>query len=553
MIENIRKYSGLMIVIFVILFISFFFMDTGSRPALGGGGTALRIDGRSYSYQEVERLGANAYRLTGSLAQVGDFSLYQFLTAMVGDATSAEQASDNFFVSRMLLREARDEFGLHPSDDDVSTFIRTMRAFAGPDGAFDNQAYRNFVENYLGRQGMTESDLRDLAEDILVSRRLGDVIGAGLGVDRDVVAANMALDNQQITAISAKLTIDAYEARIDPTEDEVREYWEIIQDSFKTPLRRQFTYILADPQLPELPDEEPADEEPADGDEEAREAARLEREAKRAAAAAEIAEERRRKQLEADAAVDDFLHQLEQRKGAEFEELAAEQGWEVHATGMFAASEPPAELDLELRATTRGGRAADELFAMSLTSDPFSRISDAIPVEGNRWVVARLDEEEPPRTKTFEEARDEAREQYIREKATEAMRTAGEEVIAKINEALAAGTPFAEAAREAGLSEVREIEDVTRFHRPEGESEPQNLFEAARGAEPGSVMDLIVEDGRAFVVYVAKREVVRDENFADRLDAEVRSRTAQNETIAFMSWLNDRMAAANIDAPGRRF
>lgn len=553
MIENIRKYSGLMIVIFVILFISFFFMDTGSRPNLGGGGTALRIDGRSYSHQEVERLGSNAYRITGSLAQVGDFSLYQFLTVMVGDAKSQEEAADNFFVSRMLLREARDEFGVHPSTEDVSTLIRTMRAFAGPDGAFDQAVYRTFVENYLGRQGMTESDLRELAADILVSRRLGDVIGAGLGVDRDVVAASMALDNQQITAIAAKLTIEPFEAQIDPSEEEVRNYWEIIQDSFMTPVRRQFTYVVVEPNLPELPPEEPADEEPVEGDEEAQEAARQEREEKRVAAAAEIAEERRRKQLEVDAAVDDFLFQLEQQQGRDFETLAAEQGWEVRTTDMFAASEPPPELDVELRATTRGGRAVDELFAMSVTADPFSRISDAVPVEGNRWVVARLDEEEPPRAKSFDEAREEAREQFISEQATAAMRTAGEEAIEAINKALAEGTPFADAAREAGLTEIREIEDATRVYRPEGENEPQNLFEAARGVEPGTVAELIVENNRAFVLFVAKREVVREENLAARIDSEVQTRINQNETIAFMSWLNDRTASANVEALGRSF
>lgn len=554
MIENIRKYSGLMIVVFVILFISFFLMDTGSRPSLGGGGTALRIDGRSYSQQDLQRHGDNAFRLLSSLAgqraSQGDFSLYQFLSTMTGAAQTEEEAALNFFTSRMLLREAQEEYGVYPSDANVEEYLRSMPLFAGPDGAFNPAAFRNFVDSSLGRLGMTERDLRSIVSDILVSDRLSNIVGAGLGVDREAIAANKALENQQITAILAKIPLDPYEAAIEPTEEEIKGYWELIQDSFTTPVRRKFTYIIASPAVIEDPvlEEELPDLSATNLD--ALEAARQEREEAHAAELAKTADARREAQAATAAAVDDFLLNLEGGKPAEFEEIARDAGWEPVTTEFFSVAEPPAELDIPLRDTSGGGRAVAELFGIKRTTDPFSSVSDALPIGESAWLVARIDDEEPSRTKTYAEARDEARAQYIDEKAAEALKAAGEAAIASINEALAAGTPFADAARAADLGDIKEVENVTRFYRPEGETEPQNLFQAASNVDPGSLADLIVESDRAFILYVAKRELVRDENAAASLEAEVANTKTRMQTVAYDAWIRNLIENAKVERVG---
>ncbi len=544
MIENIRKYSGLMIVIFVVLFISFFFMDTGSMRALGGGGTAIKIDGRSYSAKEVERLGSSSMQLLGGLAGGANFELLMFQQAMVGNPRSESEAVENFFVSRMILRQARDEFGIYPGEDEISSYIRGLPLFAGPDGGFDAQSYREFVQNRLGRFGMTEEDVRDLVADFLVSRQLERVIGSGLAASREATAAQMALDNQQIDVQLGHLAIDPYQEKIEPTEEEIREYWETIQDSFTTEEKRSFSYVIVTPELPELPEAGPP---AAEDEDEAARAAREEREQERA----RIAEERRKKQLEISGRVDDFLVRIEEEEDATFESLAAEYGWEVGKTPLFPASEPPAELDVSLRNSTRASRAVEELFALQETSDPFSNLSDALAVGENEWLVARLQEVEPSRVKTFEEARDEARAQYIAEKALEDLKAAGEEAIATIREAMEAGATFADAAKEAGLEGVHEVEDLTRFYRPQAENEPQNLFEAARTVEPGTLAELIVEPDRVFILHVGDREVVREPNQAERIDAMVGSAEAGLRTYAYMAWLGSRLEAANVESAYR--
>ena len=78
--------------------------------------------------------------------------------------------------------------------------------------------------------------------------------------------------------------------------------------------------------------------------------------------------------------VDDFSFELEENEGNGFEELAAENKWEVVTTELFAQSTPPKDLDVDLRASSRGGKAVDELFRIEITSDPVSKISQPIAI-----------------------------------------------------------------------------------------------------------------------------------------------------------------------------
>ena len=551
MIENIRKYTGLMIVVFVILFISFFFLDSRSVRNMSSGRAMLKIAGRTYDDKEYHSLGAGAFELTRNLASSGDIGLYQFLMGLSTGATSQEDAAEKFFVGRMILRQAKEEFGVYPGDGEISAYLKTLRLFAGPDGKFSAENYRNFIEKGMGRLGMTEKDLRELASDVLASKKINAIVGSGLGVDRDAVAKNLALENQQITGELARLELSPFEEKIQPTEEEIKKYWETISDSFTTEPSRKFTYIVATPGLPaEAKAEEAAASDSiaaAAASDEVKKAAATKKEAAKAKRAAEFAETRRKKQLELDSLVDDFLFKLEEQKGTGFEELAKANGWEVKTTELFARGAAPKDLDINLRSSSRGGKAVDQLFLIQETADPFSKISEAIAIGENQWIVARIDGEEKSRPKTYEEARADARAQYISEKATEAMKTAANEAATKIKTSLATGKSFAEAAKEAGIPETKSFTAITSTYRPDGATEPQNLFAASRNIDPGTIADVITESERTFILHVAKREVVKAADAATRIDSEVTARTTENETIAFMSWIAARTEAAKVE------
>ena len=110
----------------------------------------------------------------------------------------------------------------------------------------------------------------------------------------------------------------------------------------------------------------------------------------------------------------------------------------MKTTELFSQTAPPKELDLKLRSSSRGGKAVDELFRIEPTSDPVSKFSQPIPVGENQWLVAHFEGEEKSRPKTYEEARVEARDNYIQENAIKAMKAATEEAVTKIKASLAA-------------------------------------------------------------------------------------------------------------------
>lgn len=547
MIEHIRKYSGLMIFVLVLIFISFFFMDAGSMQGTSGSPTVLKIDGRSYNEKDYRRLGAGAYELIGATARSGDFGLYQAYMPLFG-RIGDDDIPKHLLIGRAMLHKAKDEFGIHPNDEEISTYIRKMRSFSGPDGNFDPEIYRNFIERSIGRLGMTEHDLRELAADAIVAGKLQSILAAGLGTDRDAIARSLALDEQEISVEIARLDLDTYQDKIDPQEEEIKAYWESIQDSFKTEPLRKFTYVLVSPAALEEPAAEPSPAPlPADASEEDKAAAKKAEEEKTAARAASLAEARRANQTKTDALVDDFLFALEENKGAGFEDLAKANGWEVKTTEPFSEANPPADLNIDLRSSSLGGKAVTNLFLIPSGGDAFSKLSEAIPVGDGQWLVARLDAEEPARVKTYAEARADARAQYILEKGSDALKAATEEAATKIKEALAAGKSFEEAAKEAGITEIHKAEKISRAYRPNGATEPQTLFEAVRSTDPGSLANNIFESDRAFIVHVVKREVVKNPDNDARIDAEVRNSAAGNEFAAFNSWLNARIEAAKID------
>ena len=554
MIENIRKYTGLMIVVFVTLFISFLFLDTRSVRNMSGGHAVMKIAGRTYNDKEYRSLGTGSFELTRNLASAGDFGLYQFLMGLSSGATSQENAAEKFFVGRMIIRQAKEEFGVYPGEEEVSAYLRSLRVFAGPEGQFNPEAYRNFIEKGMGRLGLTERDLRELAADVLASKKINAIVGAGLSADRDAVAKDLALQNQQISGEVAKLELAPFKEKIQATEEEIKKYWETISDSFTTEPRRKFTYIIATPSLPPAPKADAAADSITDAaaSDDAKKAAAKAKEDAKAKRAAEYAEECRKKQLELDTLVDDFSYQLEQQKGSGLEELAKQNKWEVKTSDFFPRSAPPQQLDVKLRASSKGNKLADELFHMEPTSDPVSKISQPIAIGENQWVIARIDGEEKSRTKTYEEARADARAQYISEKALEAMKAAANDAATKIKASLAAGKSFAEAAKEAGIPESKAFTAITSTSKPEEATQPKNLFTVARNVDPGTLTDVINEADRSFILYVAKREVIKKADAAATIDSEVASRASKNETIAFMSWIAARTEAAKVEQLDKR-
>ncbi len=546
MIENLSKYKTLIVVLIVLVICGFFLMDANTMQKSRGGVPVLKIAKRTYTDGDMQKLGSSGYELTQMLIQSGDFQVYRFLTMLTGNPYTQEEANENFFTNRILLRSAQEEFGIYPSDDEIDSFIRQCRAFTSPDGAFSQEQYRNFIERGLGRLGLIEADIRELASDILIHSKLMEILGAGLTTDRDVIAKQVALDGQRINVKLAHIDITPIKAKISPTEEAIKTYWETVQDAFKTDEKRKFTYLIAKPSLPA----EPAAIAPLAAD--ADEAAKTEHAKKVAERDIAIAEGKRLARLEIGRKLDEFLYKLETQHTLDFKKLAEESGFQLQTTELIAKSQAPADLKADIRGASRQGTAADALFRLNVTSDSASKIID-VAIGENDWLVAHVDDIEASRVKTYEEAKEAARGQLTSDQAAAALTTAAAETNEKIKTALAAGKSFEAAAKEAGIqSEIISLNEVKQTTEVDPSKSPMGLFETAKYTASGALTEPVIESDRAVIILVEKRELVKDENSEAGIDAQYNRASDGNRISAFETWLKEKADVSDIERLNRK-
>jgi hypothetical protein len=207
---------------------------------------------------------------------------------------------------------------------------------------------------------------------------------------------------------------------------------------------------------------------------------------------------------------------------------------------------PPA-LSVNLRSTTGAARsAADLIFQLDMSKDLLARCTEALPINDGAWLIARLDEEEEARTKTFEEAKEELTKDYIAEKAGEALKKDADEKAAKIREALAAGTKFADVAKELGL-DPKAHGPFKATDKLDGEADVSILFQTASTVDPGALADPVMRPDGALFVYVEKREIVKDPARAERVNQAVTMSMRSLENSAFDAWLKAKLEATKVE------
>jgi hypothetical protein len=546
MIENLRKYTVVIIILFVLVIIGFVLMDTSNMSKSQGGIPVLKIAGRSYTDGDLNKYGANGYQLTMAIVQSGDYQLFGFLTMLAGNAADESEVSENFFTNRMLLRAAKAEFGVYPSDEEIDSKIRSFRVFTSPDGAFSQEQYRNFIERGLGRLGLAEADIRDLASDIIVHSKISDILSTGLSSDRNIVAKQVAIDGQRINAKFARIDIAPLKAVITPTDEEIKTYWETVQDAFKTEEKRKFTYFVAKPTLPAEPEAIAALPESADA------AAKAEHAKKVAERDATIAEGKRLARLKTGQNVDDLLYKLETQENLDFKNLATDSGFKLQTTELIAKSQAPADLLAASRGSKIEGSAAEALFRLTVTSDPASKIID-LAIGENDWLVAYVDEVEISRVKTYDEAKQLALGQLTADKAAAALTKAANEAQEKVKTALAEKKSFEDAVKAAGITaEIGSLTETTSSTQFDTTKYPVGFFEAAKYTAPGTLTEPVIETDRAFIVLVEKREFVKDANTEITIDNELNREVRANGINAFEGWLKNKAEASNVERLNRK-
>jgi hypothetical protein len=169
------------------------------------------------------------------------------------------------------------------------------------------------------------------------------------------------------------------------------------------------------------------------------------------------------------------------------------------------------------------------------------------------WLVAYVDEVVASRVKTYDEAKPAATAQLSADQAAAALTKTANEANDKIKTALSEGKSFEDAVKSAGIqSEILIATNTTQQDRLDAAKYPAGLFGAAKYTAPGALTEPIIENNRAFIVLVEKREFVTDANTQDEIKSQLDRKNEQHSLSAFMSWLEQKTETANIERLNRR-
>ena len=561
MLENIRKYTGLFIVVLVLIFVGLIFLgDNMSSGGPGSGPPVVKTKYETLSTKNLQNDGA-AYlqlgqRVMQASAQGGSFQGFQDISQYLGVLGGGESSDSlkRFLVNRANFDRAIEAYGLHASQDDVNLYQREV-LFTGRDGIFDKKSYDDFLNKGLKGLGNV-NDLNAFTGDLLSFKKLTEVIGAGVQANEEAAKEEFISSAQTMSVSTLSLGLEDFKNDINPTEDEVKTFWQENQGRYLSDAKRKLTYIVAQPDY-EAALEAQEKEESSTPDEEAAEDS--EKSPAELAAAAEeptLSPEAKNKLinklgLEIEEGIWMILQQQvsEGAETAELEPLAEELGYEVKTTELISTAELPAEI----RGAIRGSQGRTvEMEVADATVNPsnaMDSISEILGIGTDSWLLFRVDEATEPSELPFEEAMEDAKQDLITEKAEEELESALEAAREAIAKAQEEGKSLKEAAEEHKLKFAQHLNLTANSQLP-NEPNTQDVFRLASQTKSGSLSKAEVFQparNRGLFVFVEERQFVETDQNKASLDRAVSTQQQRLKYILVEHWFTAAYDEAEVE------
>lgn len=641
MLETFRKYTGLMFVVLILLFIGLVFFGSSSSQSVIAGPKVAFANGKGFTQKEFDRTAKNPVLLLQSLVQrsparhaiiepylgrLGVVSSPFFEIRLTKDQLGA------FLVNRIGLQRAMDEYGVAASDDEIQRLIQ--EDLFQLNGKFDYKTYDDFIKDRLPKFGMNEKHLYEILGEIVATQKLAEIMGSGIPTSREHARTAHLFSNQKVSYSLISYRADTFKEDLTPTDEEIKAHWEANKAAFKSKPKRKLTYVLARPDFAELrvkkkqkqdeeaaknpvegtPTEEDENEEggcgqdPVDGESEPEETVPVP-EGEETPQPEEPAEEEEvpapgeeqpvgevdlpdeapvtpgkdpvdespvglgpegeapipglqpegvpfpdlnkptptpeeigvaLSQDERNDAInivggrlDDMREELREQNDEGFEEMAKAAGFEVRTTELVTKDRLPLDLRGNLRGG--GGSVSDKIFGFEVVGDTAAdRTAEILKVGSDQWFLFRIDEVAEPRELSFEEAKEEAKDDLITVRADEKVKELSEKQHKDLEKALAEGKSFEAAAKELDIKSV-ERDEIRMSQRPQGMPAPMRReYGVAFRTNPGEVSEIspqLPSDSRTLFLYLKSREV-------DRADA---------ENVLAIDSQYDRIKQGNLD------
>jgi len=493
MVNVLRKYQQpVMIFITVVIIIAFVvFFQPGSRSGRNTPENGLRIYGRKYSNEELQRR-ARCYSV----------AMYAGLNELVLGLTMgnpySNQAGSDFLFNGFVLDHEANNLGITVDDSEVENLIEKLAPFQ-TNGAFDRIKYVEFEQKILRPNGFTAKQLEDLVRNQLRLTKLMALVGSTVEVTPGEFRAQYIQEYQKMNAAVIRFNLADFAATIQPTDAEIEKFFKDREASYKAPEKRVVSYVkltLSD--------------------------------AEKALKGKEL--------MDARQALANRVNNLSQdllQENAKFAEVAKEYTVEVKTTPEFSEAQPPAEL----ASVAKAAAATFNLTEKAPLSDPLSA--------GDGYCILHLDKVTPARQLTFAEARPQVVQELKTERGNMALTSKANEVRAKIAEAMKSGKSFADAAKAAD-AKVETLPPFSLTEPLEKTPDFREILTKAVELADGEASDFLPTASGGMIVYLDKRNPIDEERFEKDRGAKLLATRSQKSMFAFMEWMQSRRKYANI-------
>ncbi len=450
--------------------------------------------GRTLTHTEVERV----LRQIQTAASLGLSNVLDRDLMGRGDQIDA-------VVNHLVVAHRAEEMGILPTDDDVFEAEKKLPVFQGTNGEFDSAKYAQFVSENLSPRGFSESQLADLVRRDLQFAKVRALVDAPVVVSS--IEARLAYDERyaKTNASVIRFQDSDFSAGVaEPTEDEIKKSFEDQKDQYVQPEKRKVQYVKFG-----LTDEQK-----------------------------KLAGKEKMDVLKplADQAVA-FLTDLLDNKGkADYATTAANAKLTVKETPDFEQSQTTG---LEEAAIPGFTEAAFKLAQGDPDSDVPLQTADA-------FYDLHLSGVTPLRPLTLDEARPKVIAALKTERARATLAAKAEEIRGKVAEAIKAGKPFADAAKEVGQT-TQEIPGFSAAEPARATPDGETVADTALELATGELSKFVTTPTGGMLVYVRSREGVEEAKFDQQKDMIAGRLARQKAGFYFSEWLRVSRDAANVE------
>ncbi len=488
----------LMIIVSALVIISFvFFYSNRTNLDRGVSDQVGKIYGRTLTTEELARV-------ERQLDAARDLRLYE-LYALVTDNGMDE---GNAPINHLILQHEAAAYGIEPSADEIKDAEMKLPVFQTA-GSFDPTLYAKFVDEKLTPRGFSDTQLDDLVRRNLQFERLRQVVEAGVVVSpADVRLAYEQRSSKTDASVVRLKTADFTAGVPEPTADEIKKYYDEQKDHLVQSERRkvQFVKFALDDTQKKLTGR-----------------ARMDALKPNADHALEL------------------LEQVEDQKGkADFATVVANAKLTMQDTPEFEEGQTAGLPEASIPGFME---AAFKLTPQDPVSDvPLQAPNAQFP---DAYYDLHLAGVTPERPLTLDEAKPKIVAALKDERARAALAAKAEEIRTKLADALKAGKPFADAAKENNQT----IQDVPAFSAMEPIRtlpDANTISETATGLGNGELSKFVSTPDGGMLVYVRGREAVDQTKFDLQKDRITSALQQQKAGLYFSEWLRASREAANV-------